>query len=162
MDLIIQIHSDNENSHYPLCDEVTNSTALTVGISLSCSVAYVITRFKSDIDKKFMKAQSLHQHRFRFIPAFCFVTSFKHSRVQTAVFPFFYFYRYYMYVHFRTLPVSWGFFSWHWFNWTEIKLMNNSAVSHQSFMENIVNNAFWAFINHLRFVIKYSKWDGTQ
>lgn len=66
MDLIIQIHSDDENSHYPLCDEVTNSTALTVGISLSCSVAYVITRFKSDIDKKFMKAQSLHQHLFRF------------------------------------------------------------------------------------------------
>lgn len=139
---------------------LTNSTALTVGISLSCSVAYVITRFKSDIDKKFMKAQSLHQHLFRFFPAFCFVTSFKHSRVQTAVFPFFYFYRYY--VHFRTLPVSWGFFSWHWFNWKEIKWMNNSAVSHQSFMENILNNAFWAFINHLHFVIKYSKWDGTQ
>lgn len=160
MDLIKQIHSDNGNSHYPLCDEVTNSTALTVGISLSCSVAYVITRFKSDIDKKFMKAQSLHQHLFRFFPAFCFVTSFKHSRVQTAVFPFFYFYRYY--VHFRTLPVSWGFFSWHWFNWKEIKWMNNSAVSHQRFMENILNNAFWAFINHLHFVIKYSKWDGTQ
>lgn len=137
MDLIKQIHSDNGNSHYPLCDEVTNSTALTVGISLSCSVAYVITRFKSDIDKKFMKAQSLHQHLFRFFPAFCFVTSFKHSRVQTAVFPFFYFYQYY--VHFRTLPVSWGFFLD-----TDLIGKNNSAVSHQSYMENIVilNNAF--------------------
>lgn len=81
----------------------------------------------------------------------------KNSRAQTAGLQFFYFYQYF--VHFQTLPVSCLF--WHWFNWKEIKIINNSAVSHQSLMENILNNAFWAFINHLRFVIKYWKWNHT-